>query len=47
MLEGAPTLRAADGRRRLERGEVVSFPTGERGAHQIINDTERKCGSWR
>ena len=42
VLEGAPTLRTADGRRRLERGEVVSFPTGEAGGHQILNDTEEE-----
>ena len=42
MLEGAPTLRTADGRRRLERGEVVSFPTGEAGGHQVLNDTEEE-----
>jgi uncharacterized cupin superfamily protein len=38
VLEGRPLLRSPDGRRRLERGEVVRFPAGERGAHQILND---------
>jgi uncharacterized cupin superfamily protein len=42
VLEGAPTLRTSDGRRRLERGEVVSFPTGEAGGHQVLNDTEEE-----
>ena len=39
VLEGTPSLRTPNGERRLERGEVVSFPTGEPGAHQVINDT--------
>jgi uncharacterized cupin superfamily protein len=40
VLEGAPLLRTSAGRRRLSRGEVVSFLRGEEGAHQIINDTD-------
>jgi uncharacterized cupin superfamily protein len=40
VLSGTPRLRSAEGERRLEAGEVVSFPVGERGAHQIINDTD-------
>ena len=39
VLEGTPLLRTADGGRRLSPGEVVSFPRGEEGAHQILNDT--------
>jgi uncharacterized cupin superfamily protein len=40
VLEGTPSLRTHDGWRQLEQGEVVSFPRGERGAHQIVNRTE-------
>jgi uncharacterized cupin superfamily protein len=40
VLEGTPSLRTHDGWRELEQGEVVSFPRGERGAHQIVNRTE-------
>ncbi len=40
VLEGAPALRQPGGERMLERGEVVSFPPGESGAHQLINRTE-------
>lgn len=36
-LEGDLDLRTADGWRRLEPGEVVCFPTGRAGAHQIVN----------
>jgi uncharacterized cupin superfamily protein len=39
VLEGAPSLRTPEGWRELEQGEVVSFPVGERGAHQIANRT--------
>ena len=39
VLEGAPLLRAADGERRLQPWDVVCFPSGPDGAHQIRNDT--------
>lgn len=38
VLEGAPLLRGPGGWRRLARGEVVRFPTGQEGAHQLVND---------
>jgi uncharacterized cupin superfamily protein len=38
VLDGRPVLRGPDGWRRLERGEVVRFPAGEDGAHQLVND---------
>lgn len=41
VLEGRPSLRAPDGWRELEEGEVVAFLRGERGAHQLVNRTER------
>jgi uncharacterized cupin superfamily protein len=37
VVAGAPDLRTPDGWRTLERGEIVPFPIGERGAHQIVN----------
>jgi uncharacterized cupin superfamily protein len=40
VLEGRPRLRTPEGWRRLEEGEVVCFPVGESGAHQIANDSE-------
>jgi uncharacterized cupin superfamily protein len=39
VLEGRPSLQTPDGRRELEQGEVVVFPTGKQGAHQIVNKT--------
>ena len=40
VLRGEPELRTPDGWRRLEEGEVVAFPVGERGAHQLVNRTD-------
>jgi uncharacterized cupin superfamily protein len=40
VLAGRPSLRDPSGWRELEEGEVVSFPRGERGAHQLANRTE-------
>src|SRR5919197_4520811 len=37
VLTGRPSLRTANGWRDLEEGELVRFPRGERGAHQIVN----------
>ena len=39
VLGGTPTLRTADGQRRLSVGEVVACPIGRSGAHQLCNDT--------
>jgi uncharacterized cupin superfamily protein len=36
-LTGGLSLRTPDGWRELERGEVLRFPVGEAGAHQIAN----------
>ncbi len=41
VLRGRPQLRTPDGWRQLEQGDVVSFPVGEPGAHQLLNGTER------
>jgi len=39
VLRGRPTLRTPAGTRELEEGEVMRFPLGEEGAHQILNRT--------
>jgi uncharacterized cupin superfamily protein len=38
VLRGAPTVRMHDGDRTLREGDVVSFPRGPEGGHQIRND---------
>ena len=39
VLDGRPSLRTPAGWRVLEEGEVVSFPRGEQGGHQLLNAT--------
>jgi uncharacterized cupin superfamily protein len=38
VLEGTPTLRTPEGEHVLRPGDVVHFPTGAEGAHQVRND---------
>jgi uncharacterized cupin superfamily protein len=40
VIRGQPSLRTPDGIRELDEGEVVRFPLGEDGAHQILNGTQ-------
>jgi uncharacterized cupin superfamily protein len=40
VLDGEPSLRTPDGWRELTEGEVVAFPRGEQGAHQLANRTD-------
>ena len=40
VLEGRPALRDPDGTAQLEPFDVVFFPMGPEGAHQIRNDTD-------
>ena len=38
VLRGSPTVRVHDGDRELGEGDVVPFPRGPEGGHQIRND---------
>ena len=38
VLEGDLALRTPDGWERVRRGDVVRFPAGEEGGHQLVND---------
>jgi uncharacterized cupin superfamily protein len=40
VLAGRPHLRMPEGWRQVDEGEVIAFPIGERGAHQLVNRTE-------
>ena len=40
VVQGAPSLRTPDGWHELEQGDVVAFPRGEEGGHQLVNRTE-------
>ena len=37
VLRGEPTLRTPDGERQLQEGDIVHFPVGASGAHQVLN----------
>jgi uncharacterized cupin superfamily protein len=39
VLRGQPTLRTPEGEQQLREGDVVAFPRGKEGAHQIKNTT--------
>ena len=45
VLLGEPTLRTHEGEQQLRQGDVVAFPRGKEGAHQIRNDRTRPSAS--
>jgi uncharacterized cupin superfamily protein len=40
VIAGTPTVRTPEGAERLEPLDLVFFPTGPEGAHQIGNDSD-------
>ena len=40
VVEGTLALRTPDGEHTLERGDLVCFPAGPAGAHQLMNRSE-------
>jgi uncharacterized cupin superfamily protein len=40
VLRGQPTVRMHDGDRQLREGDVLPFPAGPEGGHQIRNDDD-------
>jgi uncharacterized cupin superfamily protein len=40
VVLGTPTLRRHDGERELQEWDIVAFPRGKDGAHQVINNTD-------
>ena len=45
VLRGEPTLRTHESEQQLCEGDVVAFPRGKEGAHQIRNDTDGPSAS--
>jgi len=41
VLNGAPTLRHADGQDVLRAGDILCFPEGPTGAHRLLNDSQK------
>lgn len=37
VVAGSPTLRTPAGERELKPGDCIHFPSGEAGAHQVLN----------
>ena len=40
VVRGQPTLRTPEGERQLDEGDVVCFPRGKAGAHQVWNRSD-------
>ena len=40
VVAGRPSLRGPEGWRELEEGELVAFPVGEDGGHQVANRSD-------
>ncbi|HSJ95280.1 MAG TPA: cupin domain-containing protein [Gaiellaceae bacterium] len=40
VVAGRPTLRTPDGEDELREGDVVAFPRGDEGLHQVLNGTD-------
>jgi uncharacterized cupin superfamily protein len=40
VVDGTVVLRAPDGEHTLQRGDIVCFPSGPEGAHQVLNRSD-------
>jgi len=40
VVRGQPTLRTPEGEHQLDEGDVVCFPRGKAGGHQVRNETD-------
>lgn len=43
VIDGTPTIRTSRGSVRLRPGDVMAFPVGDRGAHQLLNESDSAC----
>jgi len=43
VIEGRPSIRTLRGTIQCRTGDFIAFPTGERGAHQLRNDSNEPC----
>jgi uncharacterized cupin superfamily protein len=43
VMEGTPSIRTGRGTIVCRPGDFIAFPCGERGAHQVINESARQC----
>jgi uncharacterized cupin superfamily protein len=42
VLAGTPTVRTPEGEHELRPGDLVCFPTGPEGAHQVLNRSDER-----
>src|SRR5204862_1661031 len=43
VVEGSPRLRSPEGERELKRADSIPLPSGEPGAHQVINRSQEEA----
>jgi uncharacterized cupin superfamily protein/glyoxylase-like metal-dependent hydrolase (beta-lactamase superfamily II) len=43
VIEGKPSIRTLRGTIQCRPGDFIAFPTGERGAHQVLNESDESC----
>jgi uncharacterized cupin superfamily protein len=43
ILSGSALLRTPEGIREVTQGDAIFFELGEKGAHQMYNDTDKPC----
>jgi uncharacterized cupin superfamily protein len=43
VLDGEPSIRTLRGTLRCRSGDFIAFPTGERGTHELRNDSSAAC----
>ena len=43
VITGSPSLRSPDGERELKPGDCIHFPSGETGAHQVVNRSREEA----
>lgn len=43
VIQGQPSIRMLQGTLQCRPGDFIAFPTGERGAHQLRNDSSEPC----
>jgi uncharacterized cupin superfamily protein len=41
VVSGTPAIRTPEGEQELRRGDIVCFPAGPAGAHQVLNRSDR------
>jgi uncharacterized cupin superfamily protein/glyoxylase-like metal-dependent hydrolase (beta-lactamase superfamily II) len=43
VIEGNPSIRTLRGTIKCRPGDFIAFPTGKRGAHQVLNESDAPC----